>query len=268
MSHTLSETASFDANIVVPDNGDALDATTADAPLLKLANRTKHLRFDGRLDWNGEISNTPSSADVVVGPIPYLSLGGVLLSTSSSTNVTTSGLAADTWYYLYAYNDAGSLLIEYSTTGPDASRVFKSGDTTRRYLGLFRSNGSSVILPFRAHRGEYLYHVSALAGSNWVVFNDGAPGAGITLDCGSLKPAWAKHVMLDVAVRNSSSGLILASLYSVTSETGLPKTVESVSGDQVYERFWMMTPDHQVWITSTVVGGTAHVSVWVAGFKE
>lgn len=43
MSHSLTEVASFDAAIVVPDDGDAEGAASVQTPLQSLANRTKFL---------------------------------------------------------------------------------------------------------------------------------------------------------------------------------------------------------------------------------
>jgi hypothetical protein len=77
--------------------------------------------------------------------------------TLAASTYTPTGLSANTWYYLYVYSSAGVLTVEHSTTEPDASLAFKSGDTARLYIGCFRTNVSGVILPFRKAENEVTY---------------------------------------------------------------------------------------------------------------
>lgn len=80
-------------------------------------------------------------------------VNGVLLSQSAHQDVALSGtgagqpLEATKYRLVYAYNNAGALGIEVSATGPvwDAARNYyiKTGDATRRWLGMYWTNGSS-----------------------------------------------------------------------------------------------------------------------------
>jgi hypothetical protein len=58
-----------------------------------------------------------------------------------------SGLAASTLYYVYVFDNAGVLTIDFSTTGHVADSAtgihVKSGNASRAFIGLVRTNGSS-----------------------------------------------------------------------------------------------------------------------------
>lgn len=75
--------------------------------------------------------------DVVSGTPAALSVG--------------SSLSAGTWYYVYLYNNAGTLTLELATTVPDASLAHKNGDTSRRYMGAVLAVSTSAILPCVRH---------------------------------------------------------------------------------------------------------------------
>lgn len=61
---------------------------------------------------------------------------------------------ANTWYYVYVYYFTGGLLSpagfkwEISTTPPNIYNLYKSGDTTRKYLFPFRTGAGGAIAPF------------------------------------------------------------------------------------------------------------------------
>ena len=99
-----------------------------------------------------------SGTTIIISPISSLMMSSPngTLSTSSDTTFTPSGLPASGLQYLYAYNSSGSIAFEYSTTGTDATRLYKSGDTTRRYITCFLVSGSAIV-PFFKEGGTYLY---------------------------------------------------------------------------------------------------------------
>ncbi|MBH1412177.1 hypothetical protein I5U14_17115 [Stenotrophomonas maltophilia] len=80
--------------------------------------------------------------------------------------LTLSGLtlAANTWYHLYLYLNSSTPAIEAVMTAPAApysgTARAKTGDTTRRYLGSFRTNASAQILNFVHEGGKVLYQGS------------------------------------------------------------------------------------------------------------
>ena len=76
--------------------------------------------------------------------------GGIAFNTAGSANATT--------YFMYAYwnTQTNAMALEASTTGyalDSNNRANKNGDTTRRLVGVFRVNASSVV---NAARGQVL----------------------------------------------------------------------------------------------------------------
>ena len=78
--------------------------------------------------------------------------------------VAKTGLVftANTWYYLYLFDNAGTPDVEISTVAPAApyrgSARIKGGatpDNTRRYLGAVRTDGAGAVRPF-SHDGHFV----------------------------------------------------------------------------------------------------------------
>jgi hypothetical protein len=176
MPKDLTDANLFDT-VRVPEDGDLAAATTDGAGGLAtleevfqvLANRTRHLlaQPNGLLLWGGEIY-APGDGGIYVLAIVALLINGKVLSAATSS-FFPSGLSVSTWYYVYAYDNAGAIGFEYSTTAPLAGLVFKGGpDTTRRYLGCFYVDANGDIVPFRATRGRYVFRRSAFTSDQYV----------------------------------------------------------------------------------------------------
>lgn len=72
-------------------------------------------------------------------------INGLNYSVGTGVNVTNSGLAASTFYYTYAYINAGAVVVEFSTTGPviGGNGIYrKAGDPTRTWVGVAMTNAS------------------------------------------------------------------------------------------------------------------------------
>ena len=106
------------------------------------------------------VYNSTTSIDITAGSAHIQSLG-YAVSRSSTINKTIAGIAANTWYHVYAYNNAGVLDFEFSTTAPAAAYSgtarSKTGDTSRRYIGSVRSNASSQIFKFLMEDTRIIY---------------------------------------------------------------------------------------------------------------
>ena len=123
------------------------------------------------LRWSGDFAvsgSAPNNFTVTIGAIssvfvydgtgyvPLAYAGGTINQTAVQGGGGTLGAAADTWY-VYVYPSGGAAAFEISQTAPGASKVFKDGDNTRRFIGCFLTNGSGVPQAVRACHGEYVY---------------------------------------------------------------------------------------------------------------
>lgn len=90
------------------------------------------------------------------------STGTVLRSNSVITLSGLTGLSGDTFYYAYLYDNAGTPAVEFSATVPASpfsggTACSKTGDTSRRFIGAFRTGPAGSIYPFKIANGMLWY---------------------------------------------------------------------------------------------------------------
>lgn len=90
----------------------------------------------------------------VTSGVCYVPATGNVAEKTTDSTLTPTGLAANTWYYVYATDIGGTLAFDNpSTTAPVAyfgKAKQKSGDSSRRYVGSFRTqSASAAIMKFR-----------------------------------------------------------------------------------------------------------------------
>lgn len=163
MSHFLTPVDAF-ASIEVPDDGEAAAASAPGVPASRvtleevvqaLANRDEWIRrsLQGTLKSPPWLRIREGASNLEYGPCTELVLGEDRLSGAAGT-LPLGTLPADSWRYVYAFNDGGALEYEVSATAPEAGLVFKTGDATRRYVGAFRTTLLGLIVPFHLVRGR------------------------------------------------------------------------------------------------------------------
>ena len=99
-----------------------------------------------------------------VGLSPYkgnaLVINGVSQTIPASLTLSNSGLAATTLYWVYAWMNGATMTLEASTTGhtTDAfGRENKTGDTTRRFVGMVYTNSGGAFQDTPVLRGVWSY---------------------------------------------------------------------------------------------------------------
>ena len=184
MPHNITETSTFsDADIELPDNGETDGIESIEPAFTSAVSRGRFARdlLLGHLSWSGDfaVSGTSTVFTVSLGGINAVCLSTAGSPASYFPHASSSGsaalanvegapaaLTADTWYYVYAYRSGTSLAYEISAGpggAPGASRVFKSGNNTRRYLGCFPTGSGGTPVRLTASRGCYLYRDHAVA---------------------------------------------------------------------------------------------------------
>lgn len=110
------------------------------------------------------------------------------------TDLTKSGLVltANTWYYLYLFENAGVGDVEVVTTAPDApyrgsARIKGTPDDTRRYLGAVRTGAANTMYRFSSKDGfvRWLETTNALP---FQVVSGGAATSLAPVSCSAVMP--------------------------------------------------------------------------------
>lgn len=120
----------------------------------------------GRLSYVSAtaIKFAPFGGDLIkingaVFQIPSGGIAGVANTSVYVNGVAGQNLAASTFYYVYAFNNAGTLTADFSTTAHATSATagnvgteIKSGDDTRTLIGMVRTNASSQFVDSSTQR--------------------------------------------------------------------------------------------------------------------
>lgn len=91
--------------------------------------------------------------NMVITPYYYYDVDGITGLDNTYLDIP-GNFAANTWYYVYVYYFTGGLLQpagfkwEISATPPNIYNLFKTGDTSRKYLFPFRTAAAGAIAPF------------------------------------------------------------------------------------------------------------------------
>lgn len=130
-----------------------------------------------------------SGTQVQVTPGAAYVPGSKRIAELASAVTLTPSLAANTWYHLYLTASGSTVGVEAITTAPAApysgTARTKTGDTSRRYIGSFRTDAAGAIRPFvrSGGSGEILFG----GYTNFVVSN-GLASTSAAVDCSTLVP--------------------------------------------------------------------------------
>jgi hypothetical protein len=132
-----------------------------------------------------------------------------------STEITLSSLAlpSSVWHYAYLYENAGAAAIELVTTAPAASYTgtarTKSGDTSRRFIGVFRSNTNGGVLGFAMGSDGILNYRDNLIAAPYRVLSNGAATAQTIVVTSAIVPI---NVTKTVRLNLNNNGTPVANL--------------------------------------------------------
>lgn len=127
--------------------------------------------------WGGGLMRV-TQTQVTLNRVAFFPAGLQYVRSGTPAALSLGTLTADAWYYAYLYDNAGTLTLEVSTTVPDASLLYKSGDPTRVYVGPVLMDSTTNAVPAVKVGNRYLWRPSGQSGAN---FNLGGPsGAGGT----------------------------------------------------------------------------------------
>ncbi|WP_313249540.1 hypothetical protein [Stenotrophomonas indicatrix] len=198
-------------------SGERYHATAAQSATLAALATSAHI---GGL---GMIYNSGTSVSFTSGTAAIQSTG--LILTFPST-ITKSGLslAASTWYHCHGYSNAGVPDVEISTTAPAAayfgSARSKAGDTSKRYLGSFRTTAAGQIAQFQHNpaTGRVTYLGAPYVLTN--VLSAGTATVNTTISCAGMAPLTAIEV--DILITNVATSGEVVTTYSLAADPSSP----------------------------------------------
>lgn len=141
------------------------------------------------------------------------SLGRALVLAAAVTK--SPSLAASTWYHAYLYSNAGTPDVEVTTTAPDtpysgAARA-KTGDTSRRYIGSFRTMASGAIAKFTHDLASAaINYLEDLNATPFAVVAGGTATTPTTVACSAIVPVTSKRVKF-LANNNATNQFVFMS---------------------------------------------------------
>lgn len=168
VSNNYTAQPTYNGVRLVPDDGDKVCATRAnpgDGPVnpgIKGALDNAAYGHSGVFGVHQLPSFLSSDgATLVYGGVPAITFDSVVMQLPADTidaaTVLGAPLANNTWYYTYTYLSGNTVRFVISTQGPDQYLRYRDGNTSRGYLGCFRTDGSGVIIPFSSSSGRYVY---------------------------------------------------------------------------------------------------------------
>lgn len=284
MSHALTPSPVYTGSVTVPDSGDPRTAASVETPFQTLADWSVFAvnGVASRLQWAEELSVDPggsnSSFSINVGAIQtavltrvdgsYRALSAVAATIGASKLESGSTLANSTWYYVYCWDNAGTLDYQISTTAPRASMAYKNtAGNVYRYLGCFRTNSSGAPIPMRARRGRYVYRLSAT--TDCTAYSDStARGSAYDVSLAALVPPHARLARVQAIVVSSGAATFM-SLRTKGDTTDLVWRQQAPASTTTYGELDIETDSSQtIQLFYDLNGGSGNAAIRVAGFSE
>lgn len=188
-------------------NGDAAHAPSGDAVFDALALKANIPAgyIDGLpMQWVSGTALTVGSGSA------YIEATGNIVQVPTAIAKAGLALAVASWYHVYLYLNAGVPDIEISTTAPvvySGTARSKTGDSSRRYVGSFKTLASTDIIKFTHNpgTGEIAYLGNINAGPLSVVAGGSATVA-TTVSCAASVPITGRVAKL--LANNNATGQI------------------------------------------------------------
>lgn len=158
-----------------------------------------------QLTWN-------STTSITVGVGSCLAENGDFINITAALTKSSLSLSASTWYHIYVYLSAGAPAAEVVTTAPvlwKGSAYSKTSDTSRRYVGSIKSDGSSNVINF-LHLGNKIKYVAAITASPFRILASGTATTNTTVSASGIVPVTAREITVYAQQLNVTVVLRLA----------------------------------------------------------
>jgi len=179
MPQTLTQTSTtLSSQILVPlNNVDFVDDTTVKVPFQSLLNNDYRLARSAfstvpniyMASLNGTTITVGAFSDLLLAESnTTITTSNLLYGQNSGVTIGTANLetgvnyVADTVYYIYATYGVVNCTFQISTVVPDSNMQFKTGDITKRFIGMFITTAAATIFNFSCVGRRYLGNIPSL----------------------------------------------------------------------------------------------------------
>lgn len=181
-------------------------------------------------------------------------------------------LANSTWYYVYCYDNAGALDFEISITAPNANLCTKGADSTRIYLGCFRTLSTGAPIPVRMKRGRYLYNYSGSAVADTRALNAQSATSNTAVDLAAWVPPHTQVATIRAEVVSTSGASINYAYIRTEGESGADEINIPVPGTFAMSAVLVLDvitdADQDIAYRVTNIVSAPMLTVHVLGFYE
>ncbi|WP_256677722.1 hypothetical protein [Pseudomonas sp. PB103] len=159
------------------------------------------------LSWN-----SANSLSVGTGAA-YIPGTGKVVQVAAALTLSALSLAANTWYHIYLYDNAGVAAIEAVTIAP-ATPYFsrarnKNSDSSRRYLGSMVTNSSAQLHKIIHLQNSTVFYLESLNLAPFLVVA-GAATAFTAVDCSSIVPLTSKEAKTNYLLTTNVGNAFIA----------------------------------------------------------
>lgn len=225
---------------------------------------TTPIQIEGlKVTWN-------SATSVTVGVGRCYAENGNFINVTSALVKSSLSLSASTWYHIYVYLSGGTPTAEVVTTAPVAwkgTAYSKTGDTSRRYVGSIRTDGSSNVYEFAHNPFDNLMLYSGdsdLDASPFRALSSGTATTATAVDLSAVIPVTSRIGFL----RISSSASVVAFFGPTSNVNGLALNIGSTAVQNAIGSFPLTASQQHYYKFNSAPAGGATIDVYGYYFER
>lgn len=217
------------------------------------------------LSWNSGTSITAGSGAATIPSTNHV------LEVVSPITAAGLSLSASTWYHVYLYDSSGPA-IEVATAMPvvySGTAAYKTGDSSRRYIGSVLTNGSGNIYNFR-HCGNWMFWQENIGASPFRVLSNGTATTRTTVSCSGAVPVTAQAAQVRMINLSTNSAVLFlsnanAAANNIQVQSGTPSGSSTAEKDIVMPLSTAQGLDYMFPIATSGGGGYLDISGYIFG---
>ena len=264
---TIQNNAGTTTHLVLFPNQAALMVPDGNGEYVGILLRVSQPLVSTALEGLQLIWNSATSLSVGTG-LCYAENGNQIEVTSTLTSSGLS-LSSSTWYHVYVYLSSGTPAMEVVTTAPTAwkgSAYSKTGDTSRRYVGSVKTDGSGNVYRFlhNPHDNTIQYVDVNPSASPFLVLNAGTASSATSISMTGAVPVTADFTI--IRVFNSGDKVFYLGALTASSTQFTLVMGASAGGVSTVEVQVVPSPSQTVYYRFASAVGSGSASVYVYGY--